>query len=157
MDLHQRVDQLLGDPPALGRRVERGRQREHDRLALHALHHVERASDRGGVVLHREHGGHARGGVLQRAQQPRLAQHVVGGGRQRRARGAAQHQLAAVGAADQVGDVGVPLADRARLQLALAEAVGVEELAQRLQHQQRRAGVLARLRVGLDDVIRRDC
>ena len=42
-----------------------------------------------------------------RAQQPRLAQHVVRGRRQRRARRAAQHQLAAA-AADQVGDVRVP-------------------------------------------------
>jgi hypothetical protein len=46
----------------------------------------------------------------------------------------------------------VPLADRARLDLALAEAVRVEERAQRLEHEQRRTGV-GRRRVRAHDVV----
>ena len=58
------------------------------------LHHVEGRADRRRVLADGQHLGHARGGVPQRAQQPGLAQHVVGARRQRRAGRTAQHELA---------------------------------------------------------------
>ena len=109
--LDERVDELLADPPALGRRVERGRHaRRHD-VARDALHDVERRADQRRVVADGEHGGNARGGRRQRAQQPRLAQDVVRAGRQRAARRAAQDELA-TGAAQQQRDVGMAVAER---------------------------------------------
>ena len=98
---------------------------------------------------------HARRGVRERAQQARLAQHVVGARRQRRARRAAQHELLAA-PLDQVGDVRVALADRARADLARAEPVLVEERLERVEHEQRRAAVSLPLRRGADDVVWRD-
>ncbi len=126
VDLDERVDQLLGDPSALLGRVQRGGNARDDHLALDPLHHVERAADRGGVLAHREHLRHARRGVLQRPQQARLAQHVVSAGWQRRTGRAAQDHLGSP-ALDQVGHVRVALADRARFDLPLAEAVLVQE------------------------------
>ena len=67
----------------------------------------------------------------------------MGARRQRRAGRAAEHDLG-VPALDQVGDVGVPVADRAGPDLALADAVGVEERPQRLEDQQGRAAVQPR-------------
>ena len=55
VDLHERVDQLLADPAALRRRVQRGGDARDDHLALDALHHVERRADHRGVLAHREH------------------------------------------------------------------------------------------------------
>ena len=88
---------------------ERLRDRARDHVAVHARHDVERRADHRRVIAHREHVGHPRG--RQRAHHARLAQHVVGARRQRRARRAADDALPAL-AADQVGHVRVPLADR---------------------------------------------
>ena len=90
-------------------------------LAVDALHHVERRAGDGVVVAGGEHARHAHAACLERAQQERLAQHVVRRRRQRRARRTAQHPFAAV-AADHVGDVGVPVADRLGLQRARCRA-----------------------------------
>ena len=85
-----------------------------------------------------------------------LAQDVVGAGRQRWPRRAAQDHLR-VPAPDQICDVGVTLADRRRLDLALAEAVLVEEGLQRLEDEKRGAAVTLSLLRGMDDVVWRDC
>ncbi len=97
VDLHERVDQLLADAAALLGGIERGGSVGDDHLALYALHHVEGAADHRLVVAHGEHLRHARGRGLQALEQSRLAQHVVGAGGQRGARGAAQDELGAVG------------------------------------------------------------
>ena len=152
VDLDERVDQLLGDAPAFRRRIQVGGDLGDDRLARHALHHVERRADHGLVVAHREHVGHPGRGVAQRSQQPRLAQNVVRARRNRRPRRPAQHQLAAA-ALEQVGDVRVALADRAREDLPGAQAVGVEEAAKWLEHEQRRALVVLSVRSARDDVV----
>ena len=112
VDLDQRVDQLLADPL----RLEAVRQRVGQHVALDQLHDVERDAEQRVVVAGREDLRDAHVGALERAQQERLAQDVVRGGRQRWARRAPQHPLAAV-APDQVGDVGVPVADLFGLQL----------------------------------------
>ena len=83
------------------------RQRAGDDVAGDALHDVERRADH---ATRRRTPASTRGvrtaASATARQQPRLAQHVVRGGRQRRARRAAQHELG-VAAADQVGDVRV--------------------------------------------------
>jgi hypothetical protein len=155
VDLHQRVDQLLADAFALGRRVQLDGQLRHDRLSLDPLHHVEGAADHVLLRAHRQHIGHARGRIGQRPQQARLAQHIVGARRQRRPRRPAQHHLL-VAALDQVGHVGMPLADRAGHDLAFAQAVLIQEARQRLEHQQGRATVVLPLCKGLHDVVRCD-
>jgi hypothetical protein len=83
-------------------------------------------------------------------EQARLAQHVVRRGRQRRARRAAEHELG-LAAADQVGDVGVPVADGLRLDLAAAQPVRVQIRLQRAPHEQRRELERSRLLGGVDD------
>ena len=84
VQLDERVDQFVGDPPALLGVVQRRRDRVGDHLAVHLLHHVERRADH----ARRPRTPPARGGcapaVGSRApQQAGLAQHVVGAGRQR--------------------------------------------------------------------------
>ena len=152
VNLRQRLDQLLGDHAPLRRYVQGPRDAGDHHLARDALHHVEGAADRGRVLAHGEHHRDARRGVAQGAQEPRLAQHVVRAGGQRRARRAAQHVLV-LPAPDQIRHVGVALADRARLDLARTERVPVEKLAQWLEHEQRRTLVAARLRGRVDDVV----
>ena len=134
VDLHERVDQLVADPL----RLHPGGQlvAEHD--PLDALHHVEGDAEQGLVLAGREDLRDTDGGGLERAQQARLAQDVVRGGRERRPRRAPQDPFAAV-AADQVRDVGVPVADRLRLQFAAPQTVVVEELLERASNQQRRS------------------
>ena len=100
VDLHQRVDQLLADPRARRSSSSAGGTSAVMHVALHPLHHVERRADHGLVVARGEHARRAHVGVLHGGQQARLAQHVVGRRRQRRARRAAQHPRAA-GAADR--------------------------------------------------------
>ncbi len=93
--------------------------------------------------------GHAR--AFERAQQPGLAEHVVGRGRQRRARWAAQDE--AVGApAQEEGDVGVALPDRLGLERARAEAGRVENRLERAQDEERRQLERRGLLRGVDDV-----
>ncbi len=58
---------------------------------------------------------------------------------------------------DQIGHIGVPVADRLRLDLPGAEIVLVEEGAQGLQHEQRRACAGRHVRMALDNVVRCDC
>ena len=152
VDLDQRVDELLADAPAVLEAVERGGHRARDDVALDALHDVERRADDGGVVAHREHGGHARAAGEAR-QHARLAQDVVRAGRQRAARRAAQHDVGAV-AAQRIGHVGVAVADGRDVDVAGAQAVGVEEGHQRVEHEQRLALVGRALGVGADDVVR---
>ena len=89
-------------------------------------------------------------GYLDRLQQPRLAQHVVRRGRERRPRRAAQHQLGRA-AADLVGDVGVPVPDGLRRDRAAAQAVRVQVRLQRAPHEQRRELERSRLLGGVDD------
>ena len=100
-------------------RVERGRQAVVIDVARDALHDVEgRADDR--RRRGRRPARAARGQRWPRARQDAcLAQHVVGAGRDRRARRAAQHALPAA-AAHEEGDVRVPLADGLDLELGPA-------------------------------------
>src|SRR6202035_1977939 len=67
----------------------------------------------------------------------------------------AQHDLG-VATLDQVGDVRVSVADRVRLDLALAKAVGVEKALQGVQHEQGRTAVALGVRRRLHNVVRRD-
>jgi hypothetical protein len=101
------------------------------------LHHVEGHAEQRLVVAHGEHARRAGGRVLERAQQPRLAQHVMRGRRQRRPRRAPQHR-ARVPAPDQERDVRVALADALGLEPARADSLLVEERLERLAHEQRR-------------------
>ncbi len=94
VDLDERVDELLADAPAVVGAVERGRHRARDDVALDALHDVEGRADHRLVVADGEHGGHARA-PGERRQHARLAQDVVGAGRQRAARRAAQDDVGA--------------------------------------------------------------
>jgi hypothetical protein len=154
VDLHERVDELLGDPAALLVGLEAGGQRVGDDLPGQALHEEERRADHRLVVADGEHPRHPGLGVLQGAQQPRLADHVVRGLRDRRAWRAAQDDVG-VAAAHHVGDVRVAVADGCGLEAARAEPVLVEEREQRLDDEQRRTVVGLRLGVRLDDVVRR--
>jgi hypothetical protein len=144
----------ISDPAALGRVVKRLGDLGRHHLALYLFHHIERRADHIGVVAHGEHPrcGHRR--RLERRQQPRLAQHVVRARRQRPARRSAKHDAGG----QQEGDVGVPLADRgcAQLRRRLETAAG-QELAQRLDHQQRLAGVRATVGRSGDDVVGSQC
>ena len=104
---------------------------------MHLLHHVERDAEHVLVVAHRQHLRHPHRRVLERAQEARLAQHVVRGRRQRRARRAPQHD-ARVAPRDQERDVRVALADPLHLDAPVADPVRVEELLERLAHHERR-------------------
>ena len=115
------------------------------RLGLHdhavePCHHVEGRADHGRVVAHGQHvgDGHPPG---ERTLHARLAQHVVRARRQRAARRPPQHEPR-VAARDGEGHVGVPLADRLDAGLTRPQPVRVEELEQRVEHEQRlpRAG-----------------
>ena len=77
----------------------------------------------------------------------------MGAGRQRAARRPAQHDVGAV-AAQRIGHVGVPVADGRDLDVAGAQAVGVEEPQQRVEHEQGLALVGCALGVGADHVVR---
>jgi hypothetical protein len=151
VDLGERVDELVADAPPLLRVVERRRHGGGHHVAVHPLHHVERRADHLLVVADGDHGRHARGGAEDRREQPRLAQHVMGRRRQRRARRAAQHPLAVV-ARDEERHVGVPLAHRLGPQRAAAETALVHERLQRAAHEQRRerqrGGLLRRVHDG---------
>src|ERR1019366_3425095 len=135
VDLHQCVDQLLAYLAALLGGVEGARDARDDDLAGHQLHHGEGRADGVLLLAHRQHVRRAR--------------------RQWRARWASQDDLGAA-ALDQVGDVGMPLPDRRGADLALADAVLVEEGPQGLEHEQRGAAVSLPVRRGLDDVVRCD-
>ena len=108
--LGERVHQLLGEPAALLLAVELLRDLARDHGPVHLLHHVEGDAQHRLVVAGGQHARHAHRRALERAQQARLAQHVVGRRRQRRARRAAQHD-ARVAARDQEREVRVTLAD----------------------------------------------
>ena len=139
VELDQRVDQLVGDPGALLGRVERGGIASVITSPCDPLHHVERRADHGRVVAHRQHLRHPDRRGLERAQQPRLAQHVVRARRQRPARRAAQHDPGG----QHEGDVRVALADRAsRVRSSGASSPG----AARNSRQRRRARAAARAR-----------
>ena len=109
-----------------------------DHVARDALHDVERRADHRLVVAAEQHARRAHVRVLERDEQPRLAQDVVGGGRQRRPRRAAQHELG-VAAAHEVGHVRVALAHGLGLDRPAAEAVRVEAGLERPPDEQRRA------------------
>ena len=149
--LGQPVHELGADRAALAGLVEPRRNVRGHNHAVHLLHHVEGDAEDGGVVAGRQHGRHADRSALKRLQEARLAQHVVGRGRQRWARWAAQHPARAA-AADEEVEVGVALSDPLGLQAPLPDAVGVEKGLQRLAHDQR-PGLEARgLRCGVDHV-----
>ena len=155
VDLDERVDQLARRSGGVRSGVSSGvGDARDDHLALDPLHHVERRSrSRLGPRTRRAPSGTRAGVSLQRAQQPRLAQHVVRARRQRRARRAAQHDLGAV-ALDQVGHVRVALADRARAAISPSpRPCASRNAAQRIEDEQRRAAVALGLRRGLDDVV----
>ena len=154
VDLDERVDELLAAAAPLRRRVECRWHGAREDLAVHALHEVERRADDRRVVAHRQHPRHARRRRLERAQQARLAQDVVGARRERPARRPAQHDLPAF-APHEIGDVRVPLADRLRTHRSGPEPVRVEERLERVEHEQRLAGVVADRRAVGDDVVRR--
>ncbi len=137
--LDQRVDQLVGHPGPLRGRVEVRRQRVGHHVPVHPLHEVEGRADHRLVGAHPQHPGDP-GVAVQGRQHAGLAQDVVGAGRERRPGRAAQDQLA-VAPAQEVGDVGVALAHGLDLEAALAhpEGLAVEELLQRVEHEQGRA------------------
>ncbi len=153
MDLHEGVDELVADPPALFGVVERLGDVDDDHLAEHQVHQVEGRADDRLVGARSEDQRDARRGIGERRQEARLAQHVVGARRQRRPRRAAQHE-AHIATVDAVRHVGVALADRRGFYGSPgAEAVLVEERRERLEHEQRNALVCRALLVGGDDVV----
>ena len=152
VDLDEAVDELLAHAPAVLLAVERRRDVLRDDVPVDALHDVERRADDRLVVAHREDLGHARL-ARERAQDARLAQDVVGAGRQRRARRAAQHERGAAAVARCSVTFECPSPTGRDLGLAGAEAVLVEELEQRIEDEQRRALVGRRLLVAAHDVV----
>lgn len=137
VQLDESVDQLVDQGRAGLRGVEAGGQAGPDDVALDLLHHVERHSERGLVLVDQEHAGDPDAAALERPQQPGLADDVVGARRQRRTRRPAQHDLGAL-AADEVRDVAVAVADRVGGQRPAADPGRVEHRLQRAAHQQRR-------------------
>ena len=152
VDLDEPLQEPLGHARSLLGRVERGRQVVGDDVALQALHDVEGGADDALALADGEHLGHAHARGRERAQETRLAQHVVCAGGPRGARRAAQHDLGAV-AAEQVGDVRAAVAERRRLDVPAADPVLVEEGAQRLEHEERRALAAFGLLLRGDDVV----
>ena len=151
VQLDQAVDQLLGDLPRPAVASQRRWQLAPQHPAVDVGHQVEGGADQLGVLaagqnLRDRHAQRPQGG-----EQARFARHVVGGGWQRPARRAPQHQPR-VAALDQEGEVGVAVADRGDLQLAGAEPGGVEVVPQRLDHDQRLHRRRRCLRRGADEV-----
>jgi len=137
VQLHEGIHELLGRPASLLGRVERPRDCAGEHAPVYLLHHVERDAQHRLVVADGDHGGHPHRSALERLQQARLAEHVVGRGRQRRTRRAAQHH-SCIPTAHQERDVRVAFADALRLQAALPDAMGIEERLERLPHHERR-------------------
>ncbi len=154
--LDQGVDQLVGDATALLRRGELAGQGVGHDHPLDLLHDVEGGADDGLVVTDRQHRGDAHATAVERRDDPRLAQDVVRGRRQRGSRRPAQDDLRAVLAAHDVGDVRVPVADRLDRQLAAPQPRRVQERHQRLGHDERHAQVALGLGVRADDVVGSD-
>ncbi len=150
MDLDERVHELLADAPALGRRGERRRQLGGDDHALDLLHHVEGRPDHRLVRAGEQDARRAHAPAVDRGEQPRLAQDVVGRGRQRWARRAAQDDLRAP-AGDEVGQVRVALAYLGRVERAAPDAVCVEQRLERSADEQRRTLQGRRLLERVDD------
>jgi hypothetical protein len=115
MQLHERIDELVGDPLALSVGGERPRDLLGDHLSLNPLHDVERGADHGGVLAHREHLGDPHRCPFERAQQPRFSQDIVGARGQRAARRPADDDP---GGEDE-RDVGVPLADELGVEVVI--------------------------------------
>ena len=154
VDLDQRVDELVAEPPPRGRVVEARRQPVGDDVAVEERHHVERDAEHALVLAHREDRRQPDALRRERELEPRLAHHVVGRGRQGWPWGPAQHEALA-SPFEQEGEVR-PAADPdpRRAQRPLSEAVPVEERLHPVQHEQglpRRAGCLGRSR---NDVVR---
>ena len=153
VDLGERVDEVEPEPAAR-RRARRGpaaASGRHD-VALEVAHHVEVHAQNALVVAHRDDLRQADAVRREGELQPRLADHVVCGRRQRRPRRAPQHE--AVGAPlEQEREVrAAAVADPARRDRSAAEAVLVEERLEPVEDQERRAlEALAFLR-GLNDV-----
>ncbi len=152
--LHERVHQVVADagPVLLG--VQRPGHLAGDHVPVLLLHHVEGHAQHRLVVTGGEDPRRAGGGALERCQQARLAQHVVGGGRKGRTRRAAQHQPG-VAAAQQVGDIGMALADPLGLDGARPQPLRVQKALERAAHDQRRAFLASRLLGGVHDLRRR--
>ena len=151
VDLDQRVDELLAEPR---RRSSSRRARRAARSTItsprDALHHVERRADHRLVVAGGEHRRRAHVGGLERASRraSRSTSCAEGGSG---GRGGRRSTSSVVAAADQVGDVGVALADRLGLDRPAAEPVRVEEGLQRAPHEQRREVERGRLLGRVDD------
>ncbi len=116
VQLHQGVDQLVGDAGTVLGAVQRRGELLGDDRAADALHDVERRADHLEVVADRQDSRGADRGRLQRGEQARLAQDVVGAGRQRPPRRPAQDDIGG----EPEGDVGVPVADRHGAEVAAA-------------------------------------
>jgi len=147
VQLGERVDERLADTP----RVYPIRNVIGQHGAFDVLHDVERRPDQRLVIADREYRWYARS-AGERAQDPGLAQHVVGAGRERRPGRASQHERR-VAARYAIGDVGMPLADRGERRRPRAQAVRVEKLEQRLNHDQRHASGWVGILERLDDIV----
>ena len=133
----ERGDHPLRHRGAVRGVAQAGRSRRGHRHAVEELHDVERHAEQRLVLAGGEHARDRHAGALQPAQHARLAQHVVGRRRQRRARRATEHDARAL-AAHAVGDVRVALADLGRVDRPAADPLLVQEPLDRVAVQQRR-------------------
>ncbi len=140
-------DHVAGAPGADGRELLGAAVRR----AVHELHDVEGRSDDGLVLAEQQCPGHRHGGVVQRADHPVLAPHVVGGGEYVAERRAAHHPAGgAVG--DRVREVGAASFDQLGGERRRREsgAFAVQVRAQPLQVEPRRVALAHRVLLGVD-------
>ena len=156
VELDERVDELVGNPPALIETIQlRGHGIGDDR-ALHALHDIEGSANDRRVLARQKDPRRPHRGDFERPQQPRLAGDVVRA-RGERSAGRAAHDHLAPRAAHREGDVGMAVADGEHLDfggVAVAEPVRREELDEGLDHEQGLARALGDVAAAADDVVR---
>ena len=92
VDLDQRVDEIEPEPPPGALVLESGRQRVRHDVALEEVHDVERDADHALVLADGADHGEPDAVRRERELEARLAHHVVGGRRKRRARRPAQDE-----------------------------------------------------------------
>ena len=138
VDLGERVDEVEAERVSRAGCLEAGRKRLRDDVPVEVAHDVERHAEHGLVVADGDDLGQAlEPGGADRILQPRLPDHVVGRGRERRAWGTAQHEPLAA-SLEQKGEVrAAAVADPRRGHRAGAEPVPVEERRDTLLDDQR--------------------